>query len=586
MTHSSVSVFRSLLSDVAQFGGWRLWRGVAFAVMGAGLEGVGLILLLPLLQSLHVAEGTAPPLLSRFSSTLGLGGLLPLWVVVVALLAWFTARREVELVKLSQDFIRHLRQRLYCSLLGMDWSAFQQLRSAHVVEALTGTAMRVGLGLSSLIQLLAGLFLVAIHTAIALFLAPVATALAVAAGGMLAVTQFRRIRRMFRHGAAMGAGMRNVHAAVSEHLASMKLAKSHNAEAAFAAAFDREVNKLAASAVVSVDDSAQSRARQKIGAAVLLALVVWVSVKYLHVSGAPLLVLIAVFGRLLPAVAQVVQSALRVSEMLPAYAEMESLRERCLSGAAPAVDHNAAPPTGTVRLAGVTYTWPGRDRPAIAAVDVEIVENHTTALVGPSGAGKSTLADLALGLLEPTAGDITVGGLPLTGPLRAAWRQRAAVVPQEPFLFHDTVRANLLWANPAAEETDLWRALEAAAADGLVRALPLGLDTLVGDRGLRLSGGERQRLALARALLRRPSFLVLDEATSHLDHEHERLIQQSLDRLHGKLTVLVIAHRLSTVRHADAIVVIDGGTISATGSWEQLRAVDGFVADGIRRGLL
>jgi ATP-binding cassette subfamily C protein len=155
-------------------------------------------------------------------------------------------------------------------------------------------------------------------------------------------------------------------------------------------------------------------------------------------------------------------------------------------------------------------------------------------------------------------------------------------VPQETFLFHDTVRANLLWTRPQASDEELWQILRLAAADQFVAELPDSLDTVVGDRGVRLSGGERQRLALARALLRHPSLLLLDEATSALDNENERRIQQALDELHGELSIVVIAHRLSTIRHADQIVVIDNGRVVESGSWDELVARQ----DGRLRALL
>jgi ATP-binding cassette subfamily C protein len=147
-----------------------------------------------------------------------------------------------------------------------------------------------------------------------------------------------------------------------------------------------------------------------------------------------------------------------------------------------------------------------------------------------------------------------------------------AYVPQETFLFHDTIRSNLLWARSEATTEEIHDALRMAAADSFVSRLPQGLDTLVGERGIRLSGGERQRLALARAVLRRPMLLVLDEATSALDSENERKIQQAIESLHGELTIVVIAHRLSTVRHADQIVVMEGGRVAETGTWESLCA--------------
>jgi ATP-binding cassette subfamily C protein len=210
-------------------------------------------------------------------------------------------------------------------------------------------------------------------------------------------------------------------------------------------------------------------------------------------------------------------------------------------------------------------------------VNLTIPARQVTAICGPSGAGKSTLADLLLGLLQPSAGRILIDGEPLAGSRLHAWRQSIGYVPQETFLFHDTVRANLLWARPEATESEVRAALRAAAAAEFVSQLPDGLDTVTGDRGVRLSGGERQRLALARAILRQPSLLVLDEATSSLDTQNEQFIQQALERLHGELTIVIIAHRLSTVRVADQIIVLKGGRMVETGAWDDLCQREGGV---------
>ncbi|MGO4273116.1 ABC transporter ATP-binding protein, partial [Paenibacillus sp. TAF58] len=191
-------------------------------------------------------------------------------------------------------------------------------------------------------------------------------------------------------------------------------------------------------------------------------------------------------------------------------------------------------------------------------------------VIGRSGAGKSTLIDILMGLLQPERGQVLVDGVPLTEANLLSLRKSISYVPQDPFLFNGSIRENMLMIDPSATEEQLWESLEFAASTEFVNKLPLGLDTLIGDRGIRLSGGERQRLVLARAILRKPSILILDEATSALDSENEAKIQEALERLQGKLTIIVIAHRLSTIRNADQVIVLDKGRIIQSGGFTQL----------------
>lgn len=193
----------------------------------------------------------------------------------------------------------------------------------------------------------------------------------------------------------------------------------------------------------------------------------------------------------------------------------------------------------------------------------------TTAFVGVSGSGKSTLVDLLMGLITPKRGYILIDGEPLLENLRP-WRNSIGYVPQDAFLFNASIRENLLWACPDASEEGMWEALRLAAVYSFVISLPDGLDTVVGDRGVRLSGGERQRIVLARALLRKPSVLILDEATSSLDSENEKRIQQAIESLQGKLTIVIIAHRISTIRNADRILVLEQGRVVEQGNYQSL----------------
>jgi subfamily B ATP-binding cassette protein MsbA len=227
-----------------------------------------------------------------------------------------------------------------------------------------------------------------------------------------------------------------------------------------------------------------------------------------------------------------------------------------------------------LRLEGLSHVYETGTR-ALSDVSFEVRAGQTVAIVGSSGSGKSTLASLLLRLRAPTDGRITVDGIDYWDFSPASWHRAMALVEQDAFLFHGTLRENVLYGWQNVTEGALERAIEAANLTDMVASLPAGLDTLVGERGAMVSGGQRQRIAIARAIVRDPSILVLDEATSHLDSVSEQLVQQALSNAARGRTTIVIAHRLSTIRDADWIVVFDHGRIVEQGTWTSLQAAKG-----------
>ena len=207
---------------------------------------------------------------------------------------------------------------------------------------------------------------------------------------------------------------------------------------------------------------------------------------------------------------------------------------------------------------------------ALVNIDLKIPAGATVALVGPSGAGKTSLTSLITRLYDPTNGSVLVGGVDIRELKLSDLRAQVGVVSQDPHLFHDTIKNNLLLVKPEASESEIWEALRSAQLDNFVRLLPAGLDTVVGDRGHRLSGGEKQRLAIARVFLKSPRIVILDEATAHLDTENEAQVQKALSIALATRTAVVVAHRLSTVINADKIVVIDKGQIIQSGTHHEL----------------
>jgi ATP-binding cassette subfamily C protein len=233
-----------------------------------------------------------------------------------------------------------------------------------------------------------------------------------------------------------------------------------------------------------------------------------------------------------------------------------------LASGGPAAPPAPLPFREEVRLEDVSYMYPGAAEPSLSGVSLEIPRGSVVGFVGPTGAGKTTLVDVILGLLDPSDGRVLVDGQDLRGH-EADWQRQAGYVPQDVYLSDDTIRRNVAFglADDEIDEGAVWRAVDAAQAREFVERLPQGLDTLVGERGVRLSGGQRQRLGIARALYHDPEVLVLDEATSALDHDTERAVMEAVEHLRGSRTILLIAHRLSTVESCDRVVEVRSGRV-------------------------
>jgi ATP-binding cassette subfamily C protein CydCD len=239
----------------------------------------------------------------------------------------------------------------------------------------------------------------------------------------------------------------------------------------------------------------------------------------------------------------------------------------------PVVDGPGAPESANsaaITLSSVSFSYPGRTRRVLADVGFTIPAGKTVALVGPSGAGKTTLAQLLMRFWDPSGGVVTLGDTDLRDYHLDDLRSRIALVAQDTYLFNNSLRDNILIAKPTASDTELAQAVELAALSDLVKSLPQGLNTPVGERGTSLSGGQRQRVAIARAFLKDAPVLILDEATSHLDAISEQGVRKALDQLKADRTTIIIAHRLSTIRDADMIVVLEDGQVVETGTHADL----------------
>lgn len=576
-----IVAFVRLLARVLR---WRLAASVAAALALAFAEGAGLVLLVPLLATIGLTVDEGPTsrlaaLASRGFSWAGVTPTLPavLGVFLTVSIAHALLFRAHLLLNptLEQAVALHLRERLYTAIVSARWPFLVERRTSDLVHAVTFDVDRLGNATYQLLTVVTGLAVTSVYVIIAARLSPALTAL-VASSGLVMLWLLRsRTRESSDRGEEYAQASRHLFAMASESVAGVKVAKSLGAEPRDVAIFNAHAGSVSAGYLALLRSYARAKVRLDVASAVLVSLLLFVAVDVLGLAGAGLLVLVFIFARIMPRVMALQEAAQVLLGALPSFANVVRLIEACETEAEPPGEPGPRLPVREeVALEDVTFAYTA-GTPVLSGVSLVVRAGEVTALAGPSGAGKSTVADVVMGLLRPATGRVTLDGRTLADAEVRRWRQSIGYVPQDTFLLHDTVRANLLWARPGATEAGMWTALDRAAAGDFLRARPEGLDTVVGDRGVRLSGGERQRLALARALILEPDLLVLDEATSALDSANERQILSAVHRLAGRLTVLIITHRLSTLQGADLVYVMEAGRIVESGTWTALAAREG-----------
>ena len=274
---------------------------------------------------------------------------------------------------------------------------------------------------------------------------------------------------------------------------------------------------------------------------------------------------------IIPLLSGLIHSHVTVNNLLPSYEQLKSIRSKAILNIEDSGEIKFIKLDNEIRFKNVNFSYPNK-KTLINNCSFKIKKNEITTIVGKSGAGKSTIIDLILGLQKPVKGEIFFDEKNLNNFDLNLYRKKIGFVSQDPFLFYDTIRNNFLWLEEKILDEEILESLKLANAYDLIMSLPLKLDTYVGERGLELSGGERQRIVLARAIIRKPELLILDEATSSLDYESEKMINETLKKISNSTTILVVAHRSSTIKIADKIHVLKDGEIIESGKFEKLKA--------------
>lgn len=570
------------IKRLRQYAGKKLYINLAGMVFVSLLEGIGILLLIPMLKAGGVADfGTgATPLSGLFDAIPG-EAVLPLILALflVIMLSQSLLKRVVALqnIKINQGFDLYLKTETYRGILQSNWAFFLKKRKSDMVSALTSEIGRVNGGINLSLQLLASVIFTVIQIALAFWLSPSITACILVCGLAITYAAKKFVGRAKSLGAKSTESARAYLAGITDQLSGAKDIKTNGLEASRLSWMIGASLKIHREQVEFVRLKSSTQFYFQAVSAALIALFIYMSVQLFHTKMEQLLLIIVVFTRLWPRFSGLQGNIEQIASFYPAFKSLDRLQEECAAAAELRIAEDGRDTIAPIAIhsslecRGVSFRYDqGDERFALRDIDLVVPACKMTAIVGRSGAGKSTLIDMLMGLIVPERGMLALDGKPLSSGDLLSLRKSIGYVPQDPFLFNDTIRGNMTLVKPDATEPELWEALDFAAAGEFVRGLPDGLDTQIGDRGIRLSGGERQRIVLARAILRKPSVLVLDEATSALDTDNEIKIQEALERLKGRMTLLVIAHRLSTIKGADQVVVVDEGRIIQRGQFGEL----------------
>ncbi len=570
---------RYLVSRILRDQPLRFSLSVVTLTVAGLLEGVGVAALVPMLQIAENADmrGASGDGIGRFVGVVLESMHLPfnlatsLGFILVAILASEGASllQQRLLADSSELFQASLRKRLFAAVTDADWPYFVRTKTADLISALISATDRAGAAYFTLVQMLGAIIVVLVYTALTVVLSWQMTLAVVVTSGVVVFLLRHRARRGTKFGQDVNRVDAEIQSETQENLTAAKVVKASSAESEVQRRFDALTEVRQRVRYRNVMNQAWLKTLYESATIVTIFIGIYAAITFFGMSVATLTVFLFAYYRLSPRISTLQANQSFLLSLVPAVIRVDEYTAAAAASREKTGDARLGQFSDSIELDDVSFAY-GADLPVLRQVSLSIPHGGSTAIVGASGAGKTTVLDLILGLLRPDSGDVLVDGSSLRDVRLKDWRRQIGYVPQDASFFHATVAENIAWGFEGASREDIVEAAKLADADEFILGFPEGYDTIIGDRGMRMSGGQRQRLGLARAIVREPSILVLDEATSALDAESEEKVQSAVERLTGTLTVLIVTHRLATVRGCGLIHVLDNGRLIESGSWDEL----------------
>jgi ATP-binding cassette subfamily C protein len=573
--------FARFVRDFAASSGWKGVRTLIYLLAGALLEGVSFSLLVPLVALIFVngaLNGRAAVLALKLFGWLGAQTTTSRLVVLLAAFsALIIARtvvlavRDLSISDVERGFIELQRVRMAEGLAAARWEYISRLQHSRILHLMSGDIQRLDVGAQQMLRALAAAAMLIAQLGLAFFLSPGLAIVALAIMLIGALLLYPRLLRANALGTRVSDANLSLLHTTSQFMAGLKLALSQNLELHFVRDVRRILHELGARQSAFARKQVYTQGVWTVASVLIGSCLLLGGVSWLHMSGPVLITFLLMVTRMLAPVMQLRTGVQQLALTLAVYDQVHALKEelskarRAEVGRVQVVSPDSRVTHGRIVFEDVCYRHAdanvadGRDahQGGLRNFNLSIAPGEFIAITGPTGAGKTTLVDMLVGLYAPQSGRITVGGQRLLEFGLAAWQSRLSYVSQDPFLLHDSLRQNFLWANPLASEEEMWHSLAVANADELVRRMESKLDTVLGERGTLVSGGERQRISLARALVRHPQLLVLDEATGAIDTPGERRILTRLREMPNRPTIVLIAHRTDNLSLCDRVVRVE-----------------------------
>ncbi|MEM9853786.1 MAG: ABC transporter ATP-binding protein [Pseudomonadota bacterium] len=539
--------------------------------LGAITEGIGIFLIIPIVGILSgdpSGDALTERILSVFTA-LGLaptlGTLMAAFIGLLVLKAAIDIARSQISMRVIQGVMLDLRRRAIWRILKTPWREVLVTPRAELNNIVIFEIGRVGLGVQIGINLMTVAVVAFVYIIVATLISWQLTLAVCFMALLIMAATFGFTRRSYRLGKRLSTEQEQLIKTTGETIDGLKEIRLMKAEEKLLSSAVESHRALRKTALRAALNSSVSSSVFQLAAAFILVSIILAATQRFELAFAELVTLLLIFVRLIPQFTSAQRLLTQFANLLPVLKKIEGhLRQGAYSAddapLAPASAYGTLPLKDAIRGRNISLALGEAEKPILDDVSFEIPAGRITALSGPSGAGKTTLADVITGLLTPDRGEIDIDGAPLDETRREAWKGSLAALPQQTFLFVDTIRANLLLAKGDATEAELQEALKLAAAD-FVFDLPAQLDTVIGAGGRQFSGGEAQRLALARTLLKRPSLLLLDEATSALDKDNAQAIMARVAALKGQMTIVIISHQPDVIALADHVIELSDGRV-------------------------